>query len=65
MTNSRFPGMVKTHQYERFGFLEKKAHDRLASRRVEDAQGNEWFWAEAWQADYIIRGLIVEYGLAH
>ena len=46
------------------GLLEKRVHQKLTAYRVDDGEGREWFYAEPWQADCIIRGLIVEYELA-
>ena len=52
--------MVICSTYERWGFIEKKIHDKLRHRNVIGGTGREWFHVTPEQADRLIANVIVE-----
>ena len=52
--------IVLKRSYGEKGFLEKTIHQKLKSRRVEEATGVEWFKVSVDQADILIKAAILE-----
>jgi prophage antirepressor-like protein len=55
--------IVVCNQYDGYGFLEKRLHNKLAIKCAVGGRGREWFTIEPCQADLLIRAAILEHTL--
>ena len=55
--------LMVCYTYKRWGFLERRIHDKLKHVRVEGGSGREWFHIEPEQANILIQAVAIEHEL--